>query len=119
MVISLIVPLPFLRIDFFLHKPYDLGAMAIFAVGIYLFFRNGFHRLKDLVYTGLLLFLIVSVPTLIIMSISAAKFDTAFTVAHILKDVSYFCVVVAILVGKVRADKALFDLSKVLGGRKP
>ena len=94
--ISLFQPLPFVTIDFPIHRPYEIASAALLIIGIFYFFKNKLHEKQDAFYKGILLVLVVDVFVNIIISYSGHVFDTEFGVAHLLKNVSYLVFVLTL-----------------------
>ncbi len=95
-VISLSQPLPFLTIDFIIKRPYEMAAAILFAVAVIFFYKRKLYAINDTFFKGLLLALIIDVFVNLIISYSSSVFDTAFNVAHILKNVSYFVFIITL-----------------------
>jgi signal transduction histidine kinase len=95
-IISLSQPLPFLTIDFIIKRPYEMAAAILFAVAVIFFYKRKLYAINDTFFKGLLLALIIDVFVNLIISYSSSVFDTAFNVAHILKNVSYFVFIITL-----------------------
>ena len=95
-VVSLVQPLPFVTIDFPIHRPYEIASAALLVAGIFYFYKNGLHNQKDTFYKGILLALVIDVFVNVIISYSGHVFDTEFGVAHLLKNVSYLVFVMTL-----------------------
>jgi len=89
-VFSLSQPLPFITIDFLISRPYEITAAMLFITAAIFFYKRKLHQIQDSFYKGVLLVLVIDVFVNLIISYSSNVFDTAFTVAHVLKNVSYF-----------------------------
>ncbi len=89
-ILSLFTILPFVTIsnDLF-HRPYEIPAIVLFSIALLFFYKKRAYRANDVFYKGLILSLIVDIFSQIIMSYSAASFDTAHNIAHILKVIAY------------------------------
>ncbi|MFL6358035.1 MAG: MASE3 domain-containing protein, partial [Nitrososphaeraceae archaeon] len=84
---SLFLVFPASVIDnYSIHRPYEIPSLVLFIVALFYFYKNQLYKRKDAFYKGLLGYLIVDIFSQIIMSYSAASFDTAHNVAHVLKD---------------------------------
>jgi signal transduction histidine kinase len=88
--------------SYLLHRPYEIPPMILFCVCLFLFYKKGLYHKKDYVYKGLVVYLIIDAFTQLIMSFSAVSFDTAFNIAHVLKDSGYFVSIVALILSNVQ-----------------
>ncbi|WP_371504902.1 ATP-binding protein [Nitrosopumilus adriaticus] len=88
--ISLIQPLPFLTIDSIIKRPYEILAASLFVFSAIFYFKQKLHHLDDPFYKGVILVLVIDIFGSIIISTSSIVFDTAFNVAHILKNITFF-----------------------------
>jgi len=95
-IISLSQPLPFLTIDFIIKRPYEMAAAVMFVIAIIFFYKQKLYAINDSFFKGLLLALIIDVFVNLIISYSSSVFDTAFNVAHILKNISYFVFIITL-----------------------
>lgn len=101
-VFSLFAPLPSIIIAEenalldVIHRPYDLVAMFIFISAIFLFFKNGLHKINEILFKGLAAYMIISIFGQAIITMSHQNFDTAFNFAHILKDIAYFAIIIVL-----------------------
>jgi len=95
-IISLSQPLPFLTIDFVIKRSYEMAAAILFAISILFFYKRKLYAINDTFFKGFLLALIIDVFVNLIISYSSSVFDTAFNVAHVLKNVSYFVFIITL-----------------------
>jgi len=95
-IISLSQPLPFLTIDFIIRRPYEMAAAILFAISIIFFYKRKLYAINDTFFKGFLLALIIDVFVNLIISYSSSVFDTAFNIAHVLKNVSYFVFIITL-----------------------
>ena len=95
-IISLSQPLPFLTIDFFIKRPYEMAAAVMFVIAIIFFYKRKLYAINDTFFKGFLLALIINVFVNLIISYSSSVFDTAFNVAHLLKNISYFVFIITL-----------------------
>jgi len=96
-VTSLIQPFPFVTIDFIINRPYEIIGAIFYGIALIYFFKNRLYRLKDAFYKGIMIILLVDIFVNVIASYSTFVFDTSFNVAHVLKNVSYFVFVLALV----------------------
>lgn len=85
-----------------LHRPYEIPPMILFCICLFLFYKKGLYQKKDYVYKGLVVYLVIDAFTQLTMSFSAASFDTAFNIAHVLKDSGYFISIVALILSNIQ-----------------
>jgi signal transduction histidine kinase len=90
-----------------IHRPYEIPSLALFIVALIYFYKNELYKRKDAFYKGLLGYLIVDIFSQIIMSYSAASFDTAHNVAHVLKDAGYFINIIALALSSIEYNARL------------
>ncbi|MFL6405834.1 MAG: ATP-binding protein [Nitrososphaeraceae archaeon] len=93
--------------DYSIHRPYEIPSLALFIVALIYFYKNELYKRKDAFYKGLLGYLIVDIFSQIIMSYSAASFDTAHNVAHVLKDAGYFINIIALALSSIEYNARL------------
>ena len=72
----------------------------------------------DVFYKGILGYLIVDIFSQIIMSYSAASFDTAHNVAHVLKDAGYFINIIALALSSIQYNARLRETNERLRQRE-
>lgn len=115
-VFSLIQPLPFITIDFLIKRPYEISAAILFVTAMIFFYKQKLHLIQDSFYKGVLLAIIIDVFVNVIISYSSNIFDTAFTVAHVLKNVSYFVFIATLSFSTIHhykiKEKALQELTQ-------
>jgi len=93
---SLIQPFPFITIDFIIKRPYEIVSALFFIVALLFFYKNKMHQIPDKLYKGILITLVIDIFANIIISYSTFVFDNPFNMAHILKNLSYFILIIAI-----------------------
>ena len=112
---SLFVVFPFSAIDDIpLHRPYEIFPLALFLFSLYYFYKNEIYKNKDVFYTGLVISIVFNVFGQIIMSYSAQHFDTAFNIAHVLKDVGYFINVIGLALSSIYYNVRLRESNEML-----
>ncbi len=94
--ISLSQPFPYVVIDFVIDRPYEIISAGFFSVALIYFYKNKLHQNNDSFYKGIVLVLIINIFVNLIVSYSTFVYDTAFGVAHILKNISYFVFILAL-----------------------
>lgn len=94
--LSIIQPLPFLTIDFPIKRPYEWISLAFFLTSLLHCYKNQLHLINDNFYKGIILFVFIEIFVNFIISYSASLFDTAFSMAHILKIASFFVLILFI-----------------------
>jgi signal transduction histidine kinase len=105
---SLFLVFPASVIDnYSIHRPYEIPSLVLFIVALFYFYKNQLYKRKDAFYKGLLGYLIVDIFSQIIMSYSAASFDTAHNVAHVLKDAGYFINIIALALSSIEYNARL------------
>jgi signal transduction histidine kinase len=105
---SLFLVFPASVIDnYSIHRPYEIPSLALFIVALIYFYKNELYKRKDAFYKGLLGYLVVDIFSQIIMSYSAASFDTAHNVAHVLKDAGYFINIIALALSSIEYNARL------------
>jgi signal transduction histidine kinase len=93
--------------DYSLHRPYEVPPAILFSLVLFFFYKKKIYLKKDVVYQGLVLYLVIDIFTQIIMSFSATSFDTAHNVAHVLKDVGYFVNILALIISSMQYSNDL------------
>jgi signal transduction histidine kinase len=93
--------------DYSLHRPYEVPPAILFCLVLFFFYKKKIYLKKDVVYKGLVLYLVIDIFTQIIMSFSATSFDTAHNVAHVLKDVGYFVNIIALIISSMQYSNDL------------
>ena len=103
--ISLFQPFPFITIDFIIKRPYEIIGAVFFSIALIYFYKNKLHLKKDNFYKGILIALLIDIFVNVIISYSTFVFDTAFSVAHLLKNVSFFVLIMALASGVIQQYK--------------
>ncbi|MFL6362412.1 MAG: ATP-binding protein [Nitrososphaeraceae archaeon] len=112
---SLFLVFPSSVIDnYSIHRPYEIPSLVLFIVALFYFYKNQLYKRKDAFYKGLLGYLIVDIFSQIIMSYSAASFDTAHNVAHVLKDAGYFINIIALALSSIEYNSELREINQRL-----
>ena len=93
--------------DYSIHRPYEIPSLVLFIIALFYFYKNELYKRTDAFYKGLLGYLIVDIFSQIIMSYSAAPFDTAHNVAHVLKDAGYFINIIALALSSIEYNARL------------
>ncbi|HJT49653.1 MAG TPA: ATP-binding protein [Nitrososphaeraceae archaeon] len=100
--------------DYSIHRPYEIPSLILFIIALFYFYKNQLYKRTDAFYKGLLGYLIVDIFSQIIMSYSAASFDTAHNVAHVLKDAGYFINIIALAISSIRYNSELREINERL-----
>lgn len=108
-----IYPASFLD-EYSLHRPYEIPPMILFSLTLFLFYKKKLYRKNDVVYKGILIYLIVDIFSQVIMSYSTAPFDHAHNIAHVLKDVGYFVNIIALALSGIQYTVALKERNKTI-----
>ena len=113
---SLFVVFPFSVIDNFpLHRPYELFPLILFLFSLYYFYKNKIYKNKDVLYVSIVLISIVfDIFGQIIMSCSANHYDTAHSMAHVLKDISYFINIIGLALSSIQYNIRLRESNEML-----
>lgn len=102
-VLSLFVIFPASVLDnYSFHRPYEIPSLILFSLALFFFYKRHLYLKKDDIYKGILVFLIINIFSQIIMTYSTKSFDTAYNVAHALKDVGYFVNIIAIALSNIQ-----------------
>ena len=88
--------------DYSLHRPYQIPPLILFTIALIFFYKKRLYLKKDVIYKGILIYLLVDIFSQIIMSYSIQSFDTAHNLAHVLKDVGYFVNIIALAISGIR-----------------
>lgn len=113
--LSLFVIFPESVIDqYALHRPYEIPPFILFMLALFFFYKNKLYLEKDIIYRGILLYLIVDIFSQIIMSYSTASFDTAHNIAHVLKDVGYFINIIALVLSNIQYIVRLKERNEII-----
>ena len=111
-ILSFLTIFPGVLIGFPLHRPYEIPSLILFSIALVYFYKNQLHRRKDVFYKGILGSLIIDIFAQIIMSSSLTFFESGHNVAHILKDTSYFVIIIALALSSVQYNKRLREREK-------
>ncbi len=112
---SLFVIFPFSVTDNIpLHRPYELFPLALFLISLYYFYKNEIYKNKDIFYTGLVISIVFDIFGQIVMSFSAQHFDTAFNIAHLLKDSGYFINIIGLALSSIQYNIRLRESNEIL-----
>src|SRR5918912_62437 len=112
---SLFLVFPASVIDnYSIHRPYEIPSLVLFIIALLYFYKNELYKRKDAFYKGLLGYLVVDIFSQIIMSYSAASFDTAHNVAHVLKDAGYFINIIALALSSIQYNAKLREINQRL-----
>ena len=111
-ILSFLTIFPGVLIDFPLHRPYEIPSLILFSIALVYFYKNQLHRRNDVFYKGILGSLIIDIFAQIIMSSSLTFFESGHNVAHILKDTSYFVIIIALALSSVQYNKRLREREK-------
>ncbi len=112
--ISLSQPFPYVVIDFVIDRPYEIISASFFSVALIYFYKNKLHHQNDSFYKGIALVLIISIFVNLIVSYSIFVYDTAFSVAHILKNISYLVFILALSRSAIQHYKIQENLASEL-----
>jgi signal transduction histidine kinase len=88
--------------DYSVHRPYEIPPLILFCLVLFFYYKKKLYQKKDLVYKGLVLYLVIDIFTQVVMSFSAMSFDTAHNMAHVLKDVGYFVNIIALIMSSIQ-----------------
>jgi signal transduction histidine kinase len=88
--------------DYSIHRPYEIPPLILFALGLFFFYKKKLYLKQDIIYKGILIYLVIDIFSQIIMSYSIQSFDTAHNVAHVLKDLGYFVNIIALAISGIR-----------------
>lgn len=108
-----IYPASFLD-EYSLHRPYEIPPLILFCITLFFFYKKKLYLKKDVIYKGILVYLIVDVFSQVIMSYSTAPFDTAHNMAHVLKDVGYFVNIIALALSGIQYTVTLKERNKLI-----
>ena len=111
-ILSFLTIFPGVLIGFPLHRPYEIPSLILFSIALVYFYKNQLHRRNDVFYKGILGSLIIDIFAQIIMSSSLTFFESGHNVAHILKDTSYFVIIIALALSSVQYNKRLREREK-------
>ncbi len=88
--------------NYSVHRPYEIPPLILFCIVLFFFYKKKLYQKIDVVYKGLVLYLVIDVFTQVVMSFSAVSFDTAHNMAHVLKDVGYFVNIIALIMSSMQ-----------------
>ena len=88
--------------DYSVHQAVRDTSSNTILFGIVLFLQEKTLSKKDVVYKGLVLYLVIDIFTQVVMSFSAMSFDTAHNMAHVLKDIGYFVNIIALIMSSMQ-----------------
>jgi len=100
--------------DYSIHRPYEIPSLVLFTIALFYFYKKQLYKRTDAFYKGLLGYLVVDIFSQIIMSYSAASFDTAHNVAHVLKDAGYFINIIALALSSIEYNARLRQSNNML-----
>lgn len=101
--ISFVIVFPASVVDeYSIHRPYEIPPLVLFMLALFFFYKKKLYLKKDVIYKGILIYLIIDIFSQIIMSYSIQSFDTAHNVAHVLKDLGYFVNIIALAISGIR-----------------
>jgi len=112
---SLFVIFPFSVIDgITIHRPYEIFPLILFLFSFYYFFKNKIYKNRDIVYISLVVFIVLSIFGQIIMSYSINPFDMPHNIVHILKDTSYFIIIIGLALSNIHYNTKLRESNEML-----
>jgi len=88
--------------NYSVHRPYEIPPLILFCLVLFFFYKKKLYQKKDVVYKGLVIYLVIDVFTQVVMAFSAMSFDTAHNMAHVLKDVGYFVNIIALIMSSMQ-----------------
>jgi len=94
--ISIYQPFPYVIIDFPIQRPYEMLGALFFVTALIFFFKNRLFENSDNFFKGIMVAVLIDIFVNVIISYSSGVFDTAFNVAHTLKNVSLFIFIMAL-----------------------
>ena len=106
-IVSFLTIFPGVVIDFPIHRPYEFPSLILFSIALFYFYKNQLHHRNDAFYKGILGSLIIDIFAQIVMSFSLSFFESGHNVAHILKDTSYFVIIIALALSSIQYNKRL------------
>ncbi|HEX6671456.1 MAG TPA: MASE3 domain-containing protein [Nitrososphaeraceae archaeon] len=93
--------------DYSVHRPYEIPPLILFVLALFFFYKKRLYLKKDVLYKGILIYLVIDIFAQIIMSFSAVSFDTAHNLAHVIKDAGYFVNIIALVLSSIHYTKNL------------
>ena len=100
--------------DYFLHRPYEIPPLILFTMALIFFYKKRLYLKKDVIYKGILIYLLIDIFSQIIMAYSMRSFDTAHNMAHVLKDVGYFVNIIALVISGIRYSVNLKERNELI-----
>lgn len=100
--------------DYSIHRPYEIPPLILFTIALMYLYKKRLYLQRDVIYKGILIYLIIDIFSQIIMSYSIQSFDTAHNLAHVLKDVGYFVNIIALAVSGVRFTISLKERNELI-----
>ena len=100
--------------EYSVHRPYEIPPLILFVLALVFFYKKKLYLKKDVIYKGILIYLIIDIFSQIIMSYSIQSFDTAHNVAHVLKDLGYFVNIIALAISGIRYTINLRDRNELI-----
>ena len=115
--LSLLTSFPFVTIDFIIKRPYEMISAVFFLVALIFFYKYRIFRINDNLYKGLAICIVIDIFVNVIISYSNFVFDTEFNVAHVLKTISFFVLIMALSSSIIQHYKVKVLLNKDLETR--
>ena len=100
--------------EYSLHRPCEIPPLILFTLALTFFYKKRLYLKKDVIYKGILIYLLVDIFSQIIMSYSTQSFDTAHNLAHVLKDVGYFVNIIALAISGIRYTVNLKERNELI-----
>lgn len=100
--------------EYSVHRPYEIPPLVLFVLALFFFYKKKLYLKKDIIYKGILIYLIIDIFSQIIMSYSLQSFDTAHNVAHVLKDLGYFVNIIALAISGIRYTMNLRERNELI-----
>lgn len=88
--------------DYTVHRPYEIPPLILFVLALFYFYKKRLYLRKDVLYKGIIIYLVIEIFAQIIMTFSAASFDTAHNIAHVLKDAGYFVNIITLVLSSIQ-----------------
>jgi signal transduction histidine kinase len=112
--ISFFTILPGIVIEYPLYRPYEIPSLILFSLVLFLFYKKGLYKTRDVFYKGIMSALIIDIFGQIIMAYSGSNFHTAHNVAHIFKNSGYFIIVLSLAISSIRYNRALKQNEEII-----
>ncbi|HYG00392.1 MAG TPA: ATP-binding protein [Candidatus Saccharimonadales bacterium] len=93
--------------DYTVHRPYEIPPLILFVLALFYFYKKRLYLRKDVLYKGIITYLVIDIFAQIIMSFSASSFDTSHNLAHVIKDAGYFVNIIALVLSSIQYTKNL------------